>query len=491
MRIAGIYPQRIETDPNIQHAVSEPYGLEMVLAVAKQEGHDVELFLPAAEAADGSIVSISEDGLVDNIEGFEPDVAAFSLYTCQYPMGMRVAAGLKKRRPNIVTVAGNRYPTHLREGVEDPFDFFVVKEGEETFRELLREMEDSQHYEQVKGLAFRRNGRGVFTGTRERNFNLDSLPNALRFPVILDQVYRGISIPPLSSSPHYAIIEYSRCCYNNCKFCDNEGFWGNRVAFRSPGRVVEEMKELVERGVDIFYFMDLNFTAEPRKTMELLEEMRSRGLRASWYCMSNVATADGSRDMLDAMKECGCYKIAWGVESTNDHALERMNKRVGNGFTTNEQTRRVLQASQDAGLINQGYYIIGFPWETAQSILHDARCLKDMALHQLNIGIFTPIPMSRFYGEMAAEGYELDPDLERHDRNHLVYNHKSLTDETAKQMQQEIYSGFYESPEYAARLRRTCAIDPRFRQAFGDYFDFIGGQLQPDDCDGALVCAGC
>ena len=43
MRVAGIYPQRIDIDPKIQHAVSEPYGLEMILAVAKEQGHEVDL----------------------------------------------------------------------------------------------------------------------------------------------------------------------------------------------------------------------------------------------------------------------------------------------------------------------------------------------------------------------------------------------------------------------------------------------------------------
>jgi len=474
MKIAGIYPQRINIDPKIQHAVSEPYGLEMILAVAKEEGHDVDLFLPVGEDANGEITPIDENEFVDRIADFGPDVAAFSMYTCQYPMGKRIAAELKRRLPGVVTIAGNRYPTHLGERIEEPFDFFAVKEGETTFREFLREMENNGRFEDVKGLVFRKNGKAVFTGIRPRNLDLDSLPNALRFPVILKQVYRGISLPPISSSPHYAIVEYSRCCYNNCKFCDNEGFWGNRVVFRSPGRVIDEMFELQEMGADIFYFMDLNFTAYPERTMKLCEEMLKRGLRASWYCMSNVATLDGRDELLHAMKEAGCYKVAYGIESTNDHALERMNKRVGRNFTTNEQTLRVLQASLEAGLLNQGYYIIGFPWETEESIMRDAEGLRYIPMHQLNIGIFTPIPMSRFYSEMEANGYEMDPDLELHDRNHLVYNHPALTNDSIKAIQRRIYEDFYNMPEYRERVNDVCAIDPRFRQAFDEYFEFLG-----------------
>ena len=473
MKVAGIYPCNLDLDPKIQHAVSEPYGLEMILSVAKEAGHDVELFMPAREE-NGKVNGIGEEEMIEIIAEFKPDVAAFSMYTCQYPMGKRIAKELKRRNPEIVNVGGNRFPSFLGTGIEEPFDFFVVKEGEETFRELLGEIENGQDYGDVRGICYRKNERGVFSGVRGRNFELDSLPNALRFPVILNQVYRGISIPSLSENPHYAIMEYSRCCYNNCNFCDNAGFWGNKVSFRPPKRVVEEMFELKEKGVDVFYFMDLNFISHYGKAEELCKEMIKQRLDASWYCMSNIGAADRKENLLRLMKEAGCYKIAWGIESTNDRALERMNKKVGSELTTNEQTIRVLGESLRAGIINQGFYIIGFPWETEESILKDAEGISKMPLHQLGIGIFTPVPLSRFYSDMAKEGYEFDPDLEKHDRNTLIYNHRTLTNENIKGIQEKMYKDFYESPEFLERIKRTCAIDERFEKSFNDYFSFFG-----------------
>lgn len=476
MKIAGIYPQKLQFDSKIQHAVSEPYGLEIILAIAAEEGHDVELFLPAKEE-DNKVVPINEEEFIERIVKFNPDMAAFSMYTCQYPMGKRIASELKRRLPGILIIAGNRYPSVLGDSIEDPFDFFVIKEGELTFRDFLREMKNGQIYENVKGISYRKNGKNISTGSRERNLDLDSLPNAMRFPVILKQIYRGVSLPPLSSSPHHAIVEYSRCCYNDCKFCDNSGFWGNRVVFRSPKKVVKEMFELKERGVDIFYFIDLNFTAYPEKARKLCDEMIKQKLDISWHCMSNIATAEWEPDILDLMKKAGCYKIAWGVESTCDSSLERMNKKVGDELTKNEQTIRVLRKSLEAGLINQGFYIVGFPWETEKTILRDAQSLKKMPLHILNIGIFTPIPFSIFHKEMSDE-YTFDKDLEKHDRNTLMYNHKTLSNELVKALQKKIYDDFYNSREYLERLKETCRIDDRFRKAFNDYFEFLGKEVR-------------
>lgn len=477
MRVAGVYPQKMSIDPKIQHAVSEPYGLQMILAVAKSQGHDVEMFMPLVDE-DGELKEISEEEMIKRIIDYKPDVVGLSMYTAQYPMGTRVAAEIKKAIPNAIIVGGNRYPTFVKDRIDEPFDYFVEKEGESTFKELLTVIEKGENVGSVKGISFRRNGEVIYTGIRERNFNLDALPNALRFGVILNQTYKGISIPALSTNPHYAIVEYSRCCYNNCKFCDNEGFWGHRVTFRSPKRVVDEMFELKKKGVNIFYFMDLNFTAFPKKTEELCKEMIERKLDASWYCMSNISTVEGREYLLDLMKLAGCFKIAWGIESTNDRSLEIMDKSTGGKMLKNDQANKVLQRSVDSGILNQGYYIIGFPWETYETIAEDAKAIKNIPIHQLNIGIFTPIPLSKFFNEMKVDGYVFDHDLENYDRNRLVFNHKHVNNSQLKELQSTIYHGFYDAPEYMERVRKSCEIDPRFKKAFNDYFNFMGKDMK-------------
>src|SRR3989338_940807 len=171
MRIAGIYPCDVELDPKIQHAVSEPYGLEMILAIAKKEGHDVELFMPFKEV-DGRVVGINEDEMIGRIAEFKPDVAAYSMFTCQYPMGKRIAGELKNRDKNIINVAGNRYPSYLylkrevEKLISEPFDFFVLGEGEEIFRELLGEIKGDRNYGAVRGIAARNEDCITFTPPR-------------------------------------------------------------------------------------------------------------------------------------------------------------------------------------------------------------------------------------------------------------------------------------------------------------------------------------
>lgn len=481
MKIAGVYPCDTELDVKVQHAVSELYGLEKILAVAKEDGHDVELFMPFKES-DGKIVGISEEEMIQRILDYEPDVAAYSMFTCQYPMGKRIAGELKRHfGEEILNVAGNRYSTHLaikERVIDNCFDFVVLNEGELIFRDLLREIENGRDFWRVEGLVVNDNGKALITKSRMRNNDLDSLPNALRFPLILNQAYQGISIPSLLERPGYAIMETSRGCFYQCDFCDVPTFYGKKLAFRAIERVVDEMCELKDKGADIFYFCDLNFTANPRYVLDFCEEIINRDLKFNWYCMSNIDTADKHPELLEAMKSAGCYKIAYGVESTNDGSLDKMNKGVNGNNLTYAQAYRVLERSLNAGIVNQGYYIVGFPWEDEESMMKDAEELKWLSLHHLNIGIFTPIPLSKLHRDMLSAGFRFDSNLEMHDRNHLVFEHPNVSADVLKKIQRKIHNDFYENSEYLGYVERLCKIDSSFERSFNEYFEFLGKSVR-------------
>ena len=477
MRVAAIYPQGVALDPKIQHAIGEPTGLEYIAAVAKEEGHQTELFVPVVVSDGGGSTSLSnmpEGEFIENIASYSPDVAAFSLMTCQFNRGKRIAAALKKRNPNLTTIAGGRFPSGAPYMLNGVFDFFVIGEGEETFRELLTEVYNgNDSYGKVKGISFRDSrGHITITSRRELISDLDSLPRSLRDESLLKQTYRGVSIPPLSHNPRYALIEYSRGCPGVCRFCDAELFWKKRVRHRSAKNVVEEMKYLAaEHGTELFYMYDLDFTISHRKVFEFCEEISKQGLKTSWYCMSNIVTAN--EEVLRAMKEAGCFKVAWGVESTNNISLGKMNKGFSKSKSlTKEQAMDTLEISAKIGIVNNIYYITGFPWETEESILEDARTLNEYCAHQLNVGIFTPIPCSRLYNEMDKS--LLHPNLDLHDRNHLVFEHDNLTHEKMKEIQEKMHMSFYQSPAYSRRVRELIKRNPLLRQSFSEYYEFIG-----------------
>jgi hypothetical protein len=88
----------------------------------------------------------------------------------------------------------------------------------------------------------------------------------------------------------------------------------------------------------------------------------------SWFCMSNIATAN--RSTLERMAATGCTKVMYGVKSTDSTALKLIAKR-----RDYEQVRRTFAATFECGIIPRLFYIVGFPWESPD---HIEACLGRM-----------------------------------------------------------------------------------------------------------------
>ena len=67
--------------------------------------------------------------------------------------------------------------------------------------------------------------------------------------------------------------------------------------------------------------------------------------------------------MLAKMGQAGCWLISWGIESSNEMILKRARK----GYKK-EQAFKALQWAHNAGIKNWGYFIIGLPGETEETI---------------------------------------------------------------------------------------------------------------------------
>jgi anaerobic magnesium-protoporphyrin IX monomethyl ester cyclase len=485
MRVAGIYPQPMDFDALIQHLYGQPTGLEQVLGTCELYAHEAKLFCPLGQKGE-SFYSIPVEQFVAQIIAYAPDVLALSIMTCQYSYARQVADMVKKKMPDVVVVAGGRHPTFAVEDLAYPFDIYVLGEGEATFVDLLAVLENGHDLRQVAGIALR-DGDDKIHITEPRPLLSDLMTGSIRklTPELLNFIYRGLSIPPMSARPRYALVEYSRGCAFACHFCDNEGVWRAQQRHRDARAVVAEMKALCEQfDTTLFYIIDLNFTLNHRRVYQFCDEAAKQNLHANWYCMSNISTVD--RDLLQAMKEAGCFKVCYGVESTSNASLKKMAKSLkrGNLLLQVEETQRVLRVSHDVGMINNMYFIIGFPWETEKDILGGQSLLNQYCGHEINIGIFTPHYGTVMYNEMAEQGYQFSSDLSLYNRGSLVYNHATLTSQQIQALKSKLYQEFYECDEYAPRLDDLIERQPHLARSFNDYFEYYSLNVEASVPDG-------
>ena len=204
----------------------------------------------------------------------------------------------------------------MPESLLNETDYIVEGEGEVTICELLHSLEGKMDIENVKGIWYKKNG--VLKRTPQRPFiqNLDDLP----FPArqLLPKEYMNFG---------HTTISASRGCPFNCSFCQPtlRKLFGPVVRFRSPKNVVDEMEYLKTTfKIKHVKFQDDTFTARKQWVTEVCSEILKRKLKIRWDCNARVNTID--KELLTKMKEAGCTKVEFGVESGSQEILNSLNK---------------------------------------------------------------------------------------------------------------------------------------------------------------------
>jgi len=244
----------------------------------------------------------------------------------------------------------------------------------------------------VKGLAWRDEGEVVVNADRPLIPDLDALPLPAHH-LLPWQAYRA----PGMRGP-FTFVVSSRGCPAGCTFCIKHVSYGRAVRVRSAENVLAELRLLWGMGLrNVHMYADL-FTVNREQVMGICEGMVGEGLDFRWMCNSRVDHVDP--EMLRAMKRAGCWIIAWGIESANDGVRRRAHKGIDL-----EQVSRALRWSREAGIMNWGYFIIGLPGETEETIQETIRAARDLPLDMALFHIAAPYPGTPFFFEVVENGW--------------------------------------------------------------------------------------
>jgi radical SAM superfamily enzyme YgiQ (UPF0313 family) len=104
--------------------------------------------------------------------------------------------------------------------------------------------------------------------------------------------------------------------------------------------------------------------------------------------------------MLQLMARAGCFYIAWGLESGNAQILAHARKGV-----TPDRARQSLLWAREAGIRNWGYFIIGLPGETVDTIRQTIAFSKNLPLDIALFHIAAPYPGTPFFFEVVRNGW--------------------------------------------------------------------------------------
>ncbi|HYZ02769.1 MAG TPA: radical SAM protein [Candidatus Binatia bacterium] len=370
-----VYPQRAPAKG--RHWIMPSLGLMYLAASLQRAGYTVRQI-------DHTFLERRE--VLAEIERLRPSV--IGIY-CMITMQDEAFSLADDVRGKALTVVGGPYPSGEVEPFLDRFDLVAIGEGEETIVGIMEHLTD-RRFEEVHGLAFKRDGEVVRTPPRVRSKDMSQLPLPYRVD-LPNQEYIAYwrrhwksGTTPLMST---------RGCPFQCAFCHKSVF-GDLFSSRPPESVIAEMREIAELGYDHVWMSDDLFTLNYRRTMELCRRIEEARLPLTWECLSRVTHVD--YDLFCQMQRAGCRRVFFGIESGDQGVLKQMRKGI-----TPEQAQETVHACVRAGIKAAGFFMVGYLGETQESLEQTVRFSSHLPLDYVSYTIAYPLPGTSFYDQVS------------------------------------------------------------------------------------------
>jgi anaerobic magnesium-protoporphyrin IX monomethyl ester cyclase len=228
-----------------------------------------------------------------------------------------------------------------------------------------------------------------------------------------------------------ATIMTSYGCPYDCDFCSKPVF-GNHLRFRDMDRIAEEIQDVQSRGYTGLWIGDDCFTLNMDHVRAFCERLLQDRLEIKWTCLSRTDRI--SANDVKAMRDAGCEKVCFGLESGNNDVLKLMNK-----STTVEGSEQVVRLFSESGIRTVGFFIVGYPGETYDTIERTFAWALSLPLDEISFTVPYPLPGTRLYDRV--HGVREDADWLYENENRFFY--KSEFDERyLNQRIQETYAQF-------------------------------------------------
>ncbi|MFH1450566.1 MAG: cobalamin-dependent protein, partial [archaeon] len=332
-KVLLIFPHRISFS-GYKEDLTPPMGLACMAAVLEKQGYEVKIIDASAENFN-HIEKLNEnmirigmpmEDLKNKIAEYSPDFIGVScLFSAQFKTMLEICRIAKAACPSAPVAVGGPHPSALPEqSLKNSFvDYVVIGEGEYTFRDLLKNLKNNEPVSDIDGLGWRESGNIHINPKTKFIEDINELPEPARHLLPM-ATYFDVNLPQCGTSmrkPNTPIAT-SRGCTGNCVFCATTKFWGRRFRPFAVERVLDEMDLLIKKyGVREFQFIDDNLTLNKERAMKIFQGMIDRKFDVVWNTPQGIAIWALDNELLDKMRESGCYEITLAVESGDQDVL--------------------------------------------------------------------------------------------------------------------------------------------------------------------------
>lgn len=374
-----------------------PYGLGLLNKKLHENGFESWIY-------DLGFDDITEEQFRAYLRDAKPDVIGVTTFSTEYiPETRHICRVIREELPDTCIILGGILPTVLIEkAVEDPnVDYFVMGEGEYRLPKLLHILNTNPSaLKSIDGIAY-------------------SNPRVIQPPKSFIQDLDAISFPdygglqPLNYMNHlnklahtivprqfpFAITITSRGCPYRCIFCSAALVSGRKVRLRTAQNVLDEVRTLVrDYGIKEILFLDDHFLSNRRRAIEIMNGLKRLDTGLTWKCV-NVAIWSLNEQILELMRESGCYQITVSIESGNQHVLSNIVKKK----IQLDKVPQLINIAKRMGFEIIANFVIGFPGETWDQIRETCHYAEYLSVDLVNFHIATPLPKTELM-DMCING---------------------------------------------------------------------------------------
>jgi hypothetical protein len=338
----------------------------------------------------------------------------------RFQMPRKISFGLRFLRQNIPEIEILEYPTHAEylQALQRGWDVVGFSFYLEESNRILKMVEEARRAGVPQLWA---GNYGALTPSLQGSFDevfdgysedaiarmLGKTIDAVRHPPLVSQ----FRLPGGWPMP-VGVLFTTRGCSFQCTFCQTTAFAPRPAAI--PLEAIERvLRFYVAHGIRYALILDENFGNIPGHAEAVIELLARYGIR--WLVQSRV---DLFLRNFDAWLAMGMEGALFGIESFHQEVLKQIHK--------GEKVEAVMELAgrlNRAGRYAQGYYIIGFPSETPESIAEDLKSLAGLELDVTQITIVTPHPRTQLWNELDSQFGIFEKDWAKFDTKHLVWSH--------------------------------------------------------------------
>jgi len=226
--------------------------------------------------------------------------------------------------------------------------------------------------------------------------------------------------------------------------------FGRQYRFRSAAKIIQELKT---RKTNQIFFCDDNFSANVKRTYELLSLMLKNKIK-DWACQVRCEAARDTK-LLSLMAKAGCKVVCVGFESINQKTLENYKKNQ-----TVQEIINSIKAFHQKKIKVHGMFVLGSDDDSTKTVWDTLRFAIKQKIDTIQMMILTPLPGTKVHNELTAQKRIFTQDWNLYDGQHIVFNPKLLT---AKELQTNVFKAYAKFYSLSRSISLLCRL--KFRNA--------------------------